>query len=104
MCVSSHYVYQSNPGENIPEPYGEGGDGQGESEIKRTFINVCPLQVKLFLVVTLAYLIFWGPLFAVSKNTYLSKLIHYIQVTLINWDWSFEDAKQSVAHEVGNTL
>ena len=36
-------------------------------------------------VITTAYLIFWGPLFA---------------VTLINWDWDYEDAKESTAHEV----
>ena len=36
-------------------------------------------------VITTAYLIFWGPLFA---------------VTLINWDWNYEDAKESTAHEV----
>lgn len=37
------------------------------------------------LVITTAYLIFWGPLFA---------------VTLVNWDWDYEDAKASTAHEV----
>ena len=42
-------------------------------------------RVKMFLVVTIAYLIFWGPLFL---------------VTLVNWDWNFEEAKQSMAHEV----
>ena len=36
-------------------------------------------------VITTAYLIFWGPLFA---------------VTLVNWDWDYEDAKESTAHEV----
>jgi len=42
-------------------------------------------RVKMFLIITLAYLIFWGPLFT---------------VTLLNWDWEFEEAKQSMAHEV----
>lgn len=42
-------------------------------------------RVKMFLVITTAYLIFWGPLFL---------------VTLFNWDWEYEDAKQSMAHEV----
>ena len=42
-------------------------------------------RVKMFLVITIAYLIFWGPLFL---------------VTIINWDWDFEEAKQSMAHEV----
>ena len=39
----------------------------------------------LDLVITMAYLIFWGPLFF---------------VTLFNWDWDYEEAKQSMAHEV----
>ena len=38
-----------------------------------------------YTVITTAYLIFWGPLFA---------------VTLVNWDWDYEDAKESTAHEV----
>jgi len=42
-------------------------------------------RVKMYLTVTLAYLIFWGPLFL---------------VTLVNWDWEFEEAKQSMSHEV----
>jgi len=42
-------------------------------------------RVKMFLVITMAYLIFWGPLFF---------------VTLFNWDWDYEEAKQSMAHEV----
>jgi len=42
-------------------------------------------RVKMFLVITIAYLIFWGPLFL---------------VTLVNWDWNFEEAKHSMAHEV----
>ena len=42
-------------------------------------------RVKMFLVITIAYLIFWGPLFL---------------VTLVNWDWKFQEAKQSMAHEV----
>ena len=36
-------------------------------------------------MITTAYLIFWGPLFL---------------VTLINWDWEYEEAKASMAHEV----
>ena len=36
-------------------------------------------------VITTAYLIFWGPLFL---------------VTIVNWDWDYEEAKQSMAHEV----
>ena len=43
------------------------------------------LDVTHLAVITTAYLIFWGPLFA---------------VTLINWDWDYEDAKASTAHEV----
>ena len=42
-------------------------------------------RVKMFFVITVAYLIFWGPLFL---------------VTLLNWDWDYEEAKQSMAHEV----
>ena len=54
------------------------------------------LQVQMYLVVTLAYIIFWGPLFTVSSSlSFLST-----QVTLINWQWTFEDAKKSMAHEV----
>ena len=41
--------------------------------------------MTLSTVITTAYLIFWGPLFA---------------VTLVNWDWDYEDAKESTAHEV----
>ena len=39
----------------------------------------------MFLVITVAYLIFWGPLFL---------------VTLFNWSWEWVDAKKSMAHEV----
>lgn len=42
-------------------------------------------RVKMFLVITVAYLIFWGPLFF---------------VTLVNWDWDWVDAKKSWAHDV----
>ena len=38
-------------------------------------------RVKMFLVITLAYLIFWGPLFL---------------VTLVHWDWNYEQAYQLV--------
>lgn len=41
----------------------------------------------MFLVITLAYLIFWGPLFL---------------VTLFNWSWDWNDAKKSMAHEGGS--
>ena len=44
-----------------------------------------PGMSHLTVVITTAYLIFWGPLFA---------------VTLVNWDWDYEDAKESTAHEV----
>ena len=39
----------------------------------------------MFVIITLAYLIFWGPLFL---------------VTLFNWSWEWVDAKKSMAHEV----
>jgi len=42
-------------------------------------------RVKMFIVITVAYLIFWGPLFI---------------VTLFNWGWEWEQAKKSMAHEV----
>ena len=42
-------------------------------------------RVKMFLVITVAYLIFWGPLFL---------------VTLVNWSWEWKDAKKSMSHEV----
>ena len=42
-------------------------------------------RVKMFLVITVAYLIFWGPLFL---------------VTLVNWSWEWKDAKNSLSHEV----
>jgi len=42
-------------------------------------------RVKMFLVITVAYLIFWGPLFL---------------VTLLNWSWEWKDAKKSMSHEV----
>merc|ERR1712141_80238 len=42
-------------------------------------------RVKMFIVITVAYLIFWGPLFL---------------VTLFNWSWEWVDAKKSMAHEV----
>ena len=42
-------------------------------------------RVKMFLVITITYMIFWGPLFL---------------VTLLNWEWNFDEAKQSIAHEV----
>ena len=39
----------------------------------------------MFFVITVAYLIFWGPLFL---------------VTLLNWDWEWVDAEKSWAHDV----
>ena len=42
-------------------------------------------RVRMYSVVTLAYLLFWGPLFL---------------TTLIHWDWTFQEAKQSMLHEV----
>ena len=49
----------------------------------------CVVQciAQMFLVITLAYLIFWGPLFL---------------VTLFNWSWDWNDAKKSMAHEGGS--
>ena len=45
-------------------------------------------QVKMFIVITMAYLIFWGPLFI---------------VTLANYTDDWKAAKKSMAHEVRNT-
>ena len=42
-------------------------------------------QVKMFVIITLAYLIFWGPLFV---------------VTLANISIDWKDVESSVAHEV----
>ena len=42
-------------------------------------------QVKMFIVITMAYLIFWGPLFI---------------VTLANYTDDWKAAKKSMAHEV----
>ena len=42
-------------------------------------------HVKMFVIITLAYIIFWGPLFV---------------VTLININLDWKDAKSSVSHEV----
>ena len=42
-------------------------------------------HVKMFVIITLAYIIFWGPLFL---------------VTLINIRLDWKDAKSSVSHEV----
>ena len=42
-------------------------------------------RVKMFLVITVTYLIFWGPFFL---------------VTLMNWSWEWKDAKKSMLHEV----
>ena len=46
-------------------------------------------HVKMFIIITLAYIIFWGPLFL---------------VTLINISLDWKDAKSSVSHEVSKIL
>ena len=46
-------------------------------------------RVKMFLVITVAYLIFWGPLFI---------------VTLANYSDDWKAAKKSMAHEVACSL
>ena len=46
-------------------------------------------HVKMFVIITLAYIIFWGPLFV---------------VTLINISLDWKDAKSSVSHEVRFSL
>ena len=45
----------------------------------------CHVKVKMFIVITMAYLIFWGPLFI---------------VTLANYTDDWKAAKKSMAHEV----
>ena len=45
-------------------------------------------KVRVFFVISFAYIIFWGPLFA---------------VTLFNWSWEWNDAKNSLSHEVRAT-
>ena len=42
-------------------------------------------HVKMFVIITIAYIIFWGPLFL---------------VTLINISLDWKDARSSVSHEV----
>ena len=42
-------------------------------------------KVRVFLVISFTYILFWGPLFA---------------VTLVNWGWEWKDAKKSLSHEV----
>merc|ERR1719361_20148 len=42
-------------------------------------------KVRVFLVISFTYILFWGPLFT---------------VTLINWGWEWKDAKNSLSHEV----
>ena len=46
-------------------------------------------HVKMFVIITLAYVIFWGPLFV---------------VTLINISLDWQEAKSSVSHEVRRDL
>ena len=45
----------------------------------------CISRVKMLSIVTISYLFFWGPLFA---------------VTVWNWDWNWAQAKNSITHEV----
>ena len=45
-------------------------------------------KLRVFLVISVTYILFWGPLFA---------------VTLINWGWEWKDAKKSLSHEVRPT-
>ena len=45
-------------------------------------------KVKMLTIITASYLIFWGPLYL---------------VTVWNWGWSWVEAKNSIAHEVGDT-
>jgi hypothetical protein len=64
------------------------GSGPPPSDIRRYIERMESeglARVKMFLVITVAYLIFWGPLFL---------------VTLLNWSWEWKDAKKSMSHEV----
>ena len=45
-------------------------------------------KVKMLTIITASYLIFWGPLYL---------------VTVWNWGWRWVEAKNSIAHEVGDT-
>ena len=42
-------------------------------------------KLRVFLVISVTYILFWGPLFT---------------VTLVNWSWEWKDAKNSLSHEV----
>ena len=42
-------------------------------------------KLRVFLVISVTYILFWGPLFT---------------VTLVNWSWEWKDAKKSMSHEV----
>ena len=57
---------KAHPGEDVPEQDGEGGHGKGEYYHLNKLHKFSLSKVRMFLVVTLAYLIFWGPLFTVS--------------------------------------
>ena len=42
-------------------------------------------RVKMYMVITTAYLIFWAPLFLVSGNTYIQfRIINFAKCSLIN--------------------
>jgi len=42
-------------------------------------------KVRIFFAISFSYILFWGPLFT---------------VTLVNWNWEWKDAKNSLSHEV----
>ena len=45
-------------------------------------------RVKMYIIITISYLVFWGPLFL---------------ETLIKWGWMWEEAKSSISHEVSSS-
>ena len=47
------------------------------------------MKVRMLSIITGSYIIFWGPLFA---------------VTVWHWSWGWEEAKKSLAHEVFSFL
>ena len=46
-------------------------------------------RVKMYLFITISYMMFWGPLFL---------------ETLVKWGWAWEDAKRSISHEVSGNI
>ena len=46
-------------------------------------------KVRIFFAISFSYILFWGPLFT---------------VTLVNWNWEWKDAKNSLSHEVRFSL